>query len=118
MSNYVLEICAEDSGVPTLSTSSFVNIEVSDINDNPPLFSEENYTAIVQVRSFKSFFFLNFTFLKISNIKENLNLCKNFNTLQDCKYKHVNNSGSEDYFCACIPTHEHYEHSTYIYIIY
>ncbi|GFQ74088.1 fat-like cadherin-related tumor suppressor homolog [Trichonephila clavata] len=49
VSNYVLEICATDSGIPTLSSTSFLNIEVSDVNDNPPLFSEENYTAIVQL---------------------------------------------------------------------
>ncbi|KAG8186896.1 hypothetical protein JTE90_023783 [Oedothorax gibbosus] len=61
VSNYVIEICAEDSGVPTLSASSYVNIEVSDINDNPPLFSEENYTAIVQEGKPLGFTVLKFT---------------------------------------------------------
>ncbi|KFM71778.1 Fat-like cadherin-related tumor suppressor-like protein, partial [Stegodyphus mimosarum] len=55
------EICAEDSGKPTLSSSSFVNIEVSDINDNPPLFSEDNYTAIVQEGKPLGFTVLKFT---------------------------------------------------------
>nr|XP_042897100.1 fat-like cadherin-related tumor suppressor homolog isoform X1 [Parasteatoda tepidariorum] len=61
VSNYVLEICAEDSGLPRLSSSCFVNIEVSDINDNPPLFSEDNYTAIVQEGKPLGFTVLKFT---------------------------------------------------------
>ncbi|XP_046394541.1 fat-like cadherin-related tumor suppressor homolog isoform X2 [Ischnura elegans] len=47
-SNYVLEVYAQDLGVPSLSSSVMVNIEISDANDNPPLFSQSNYTAIVQ----------------------------------------------------------------------
>lgn len=49
VSNYVLEILAKDHGVPVLSRQVMVNIEISDANDNPPLFSQSNYTAVVQV---------------------------------------------------------------------
>lgn len=47
-SNYVLEIHARDSGQPTLESFVIVNIEVLDANDNPPLFSQSNYSAVVQ----------------------------------------------------------------------
>ena len=49
----MLEVHARDSGVPVLSSSVMVNIEISDANDNPPLFSQANYTAIVQVSNFR-----------------------------------------------------------------
>ncbi|GLV44546.1 kugelei [Carabus blaptoides fortunei] len=48
ISSYVLEILAKDNGLPVLSRSVLVNIEISDTNDNPPLFSQSNYTTIVQ----------------------------------------------------------------------
>ncbi|KRT79053.1 Cadherin, partial [Oryctes borbonicus] len=47
-SNYVLEILAKDHGLPVLSRQVMVNIEISDANDNPPLFSQSNYTGVVQ----------------------------------------------------------------------
>lgn len=48
ISNYVLEIEARDNGIPQLSNYVLINIEISDANDNPPLFTKFNYTAIVQ----------------------------------------------------------------------
>lgn len=49
VSSYVLEVRAQDMGSPLLSTFALVNIEVSDANDNPPLFGEKgNYTAVVK----------------------------------------------------------------------
>ncbi|XP_076376857.1 FAT atypical cadherin kugelei isoform X4 [Megalopta genalis] len=48
VSNYVLEVHARDSGIPMLSSFVMVNIEVLDANDNPPMFSLSNYTAVVQ----------------------------------------------------------------------
>ena len=48
ISSYVLEIQATDHGIPELSSSVLVNLEISDFNDNPPLFSQDNYTAVVQ----------------------------------------------------------------------
>jgi protocadherin Fat 1/2/3 len=45
----VLEVHARDSGIPVLSSFVMVNIEISDANDNPPLFTQSNYSAIVQV---------------------------------------------------------------------
>lgn len=47
ISTYVLEIEARDNGFPQLSNQVWINIEISDANDNPPLFTETNYTAIV-----------------------------------------------------------------------
>lgn len=48
VSSYVLEVIAKDNGLPVLSRQMNVNIEISDANDNPPLFSQPNYTTIVQ----------------------------------------------------------------------
>ncbi|XP_049820796.1 fat-like cadherin-related tumor suppressor homolog isoform X5 [Aethina tumida] len=48
VSSYVIEILAKDNGVPVLSRQTLVNIEISDANDNPPVFSQENYIAFVQ----------------------------------------------------------------------
>lgn len=48
ISSYVLEIEALDNGVPPLSSYSLLNIEISDANDNPPLFMQPNYTVFVQ----------------------------------------------------------------------
>ncbi|XP_055855772.1 fat-like cadherin-related tumor suppressor homolog isoform X2 [Episyrphus balteatus] len=48
ISSYVLEIRARDNGTPELSSYVHVNIDISDANDNPPLFNKSNYTIIVQ----------------------------------------------------------------------
>lgn len=47
-SSYVLEIVAKDCGFPELSSYVLVNIEISDANDNVPIFSKTNYTTVVQ----------------------------------------------------------------------
>lgn len=44
----MLEVHARDNGIPMLSSFVMVNMEVLDANDNPPLFSLPNYTAVVQ----------------------------------------------------------------------
>lgn len=48
VSSYVLQVRATDFGVPQLSSFALVNVDVLDTNDNPPLFLQPNYTAIVQ----------------------------------------------------------------------
>lgn len=48
ISNYVLQIQANDNGLPILSNTVYVTVEISDANDNPPVFSEANYTTFVQ----------------------------------------------------------------------
>uniref|UniRef100_A0A182QTF4 Fat-like cadherin-related tumor suppressor homolog n=1 Tax=Anopheles farauti TaxID=69004 RepID=A0A182QTF4_9DIPT len=48
ISNYVLEVQARDHGVPTLTAYVLVNVEISDANDNPPMFTQQNYTTVVQ----------------------------------------------------------------------
>ncbi|XP_037031417.1 fat-like cadherin-related tumor suppressor homolog isoform X7 [Bradysia coprophila] len=48
VSNYVLEVRARDNGFPVLSSYVLINIEISDANDNPPVFTKNNYTTIVQ----------------------------------------------------------------------
>lgn len=49
-SGYTLTVVASDNGVPALSSSAVINIDISDVNDNPPLFSQANYSLIIQVR--------------------------------------------------------------------
>ncbi|XP_043918442.1 protocadherin Fat 1 [Protopterus annectens] len=48
ISGYTLTIQAADSGNPPRSNTTTVNIDVSDINDNPPTFSQANYSVIIQ----------------------------------------------------------------------
>lgn len=44
----VVEI--RDSGLPPLSSTAVVTVDIEDVNDCPPLFSESSYNATVQVR--------------------------------------------------------------------
>lgn len=48
-SGYTLTVVASDGGTPPLSSSAMINIDISDVNDNPPLFSQANYSLIIQV---------------------------------------------------------------------
>lgn len=38
---------ATDGGIPSLSDVVTVNINVTDINDNTPVFSQDTYTAVI-----------------------------------------------------------------------
>lgn len=38
---------ATDGGTPSLSDVATVNINVTDINDNSPVFSQDTYTTVV-----------------------------------------------------------------------
>uniref|UniRef100_A0A7N6AC75 FAT atypical cadherin 3a n=1 Tax=Anabas testudineus TaxID=64144 RepID=A0A7N6AC75_ANATE len=46
--SYSLAIRALDSGMPPMSSTVMVNIDISDINDNPPTFSPANLTTVIQ----------------------------------------------------------------------
>ncbi|XP_053502499.1 protocadherin Fat 3a [Ictalurus furcatus] len=48
IAGYALAVRALDSGTPSLSSTVIVNIDISDINDNPPTFSPANHTAVIQ----------------------------------------------------------------------
>ncbi|KAM9511842.1 protocadherin gamma-C5-like isoform 7-T7 [Salvelinus alpinus] len=47
-SQYSIEISASDSGKPPLSSKKTIIIDVLDVNDNPPLFSQPSYTVYVK----------------------------------------------------------------------
>ncbi|XP_028323053.1 protocadherin Fat 3 [Gouania willdenowi] len=49
VSRYSLSVQAFDSGSPAKSSTVTVNIDISDINDNPPVFSPPNSTAVIQL---------------------------------------------------------------------
>lgn len=49
VSSYRLLVQAFDSGSPAMSTSVTVNIDIADVNDNPPVFSPGNASAVIQV---------------------------------------------------------------------
>ncbi|KAM4620340.1 protocadherin Fat 3 [Polymixia lowei] len=49
VSRYSLSVQAFDSGSPAMSSTVTVNIDVSDVNDNPPVFTPPNSTAIIQL---------------------------------------------------------------------
>lgn len=44
---YYLTVAATDGGTPSLSDVATVNINVTDINDNTPMFSQDTYTAVI-----------------------------------------------------------------------
>ncbi|KAM9318351.1 protocadherin Fat 3a isoform 2-T2 [Pholidichthys leucotaenia] len=46
--SFSLAIRALDSGAPPMSSTAMVNIDISDINDNPPTFSPGNLSAVIQ----------------------------------------------------------------------
>ncbi|XP_060764976.1 protocadherin beta-16-like isoform X7 [Neoarius graeffei] len=46
-SDYNITITATDGGSPPLSSSVTIHLSVSDINDNPPVFEQQSYTAYV-----------------------------------------------------------------------
>ncbi|KAL2094509.1 hypothetical protein ACEWY4_009228 [Coilia grayii] len=45
--DYNITITATDEGSPPLSSSKTINLSVSDVNDNPPVFEEQSYSAYV-----------------------------------------------------------------------
>ncbi|XP_060765541.1 protocadherin beta-16-like [Neoarius graeffei] len=45
--DYNITITATDGGSPPLSSSMTIHLTVSDINDNPPVFEQQSYTAYV-----------------------------------------------------------------------
>ncbi|XP_041800662.1 protocadherin beta-16-like [Chelmon rostratus] len=47
VSDYNITISATDEGSPPLSSSKSVQFSVADINDNPPVFEEQSYSAYV-----------------------------------------------------------------------
>ncbi|XP_067454502.1 protocadherin beta-16-like [Thunnus thynnus] len=47
VSDYNITITASDEGSPPLSSSKTVQLSVADINDNPPVFEEQSYSAYV-----------------------------------------------------------------------
>uniref|UniRef100_A0A669D8A2 FAT atypical cadherin 3a n=1 Tax=Oreochromis niloticus TaxID=8128 RepID=A0A669D8A2_ORENI len=44
--DYFLTVEARDGGTPSLSAITTVNIDLTDVNDNPPMFSHSVYTAV------------------------------------------------------------------------
>ncbi|KAM4621334.1 protocadherin beta-16-like [Polymixia lowei] len=47
VSDYNITITATDEGSPPLSSSKSFQLSVADVNDNPPVFEEQSYTAYV-----------------------------------------------------------------------
>ncbi|XP_076020940.1 uncharacterized protein LOC143011823 [Genypterus blacodes] len=47
VSEYNITITATDEGSPPLSSSKTVHLTVADVNDNPPVFEEQSYSAYV-----------------------------------------------------------------------
>uniref|UniRef100_A0A2K6NG81 FAT atypical cadherin 1 n=1 Tax=Rhinopithecus roxellana TaxID=61622 RepID=A0A2K6NG81_RHIRO len=48
ISGYTLTVQASDNGSPPRVNTTTVNIDVSDVNDNAPVFSRGNYSVIIQ----------------------------------------------------------------------
>ncbi|XP_061691770.1 protocadherin gamma-C5-like [Syngnathoides biaculeatus] len=48
VSEYRIEVTATDSGSPPLSSQTAITVSVSDVNDNPPVFSQTSYNVYVK----------------------------------------------------------------------
>ncbi|RXN25629.1 protocadherin beta-16-like protein [Labeo rohita] len=48
LADYNITITATDEGSPPLSSTKNIHLTVADVNDNPPVFQEQNYRAHVQ----------------------------------------------------------------------
>jgi len=46
---YNLKIVAVDGGMPALTSTADVTVELLDVNDSPPQFTNDNFTAILEV---------------------------------------------------------------------
>ncbi|XP_054423921.1 protocadherin gamma-A1-like [Pteronotus mesoamericanus] len=46
-SRYNITVVATDQGTPTLSTEMHISLQVTDINDNPPVFSQDSYSMYI-----------------------------------------------------------------------
>ncbi|XP_053575591.1 protocadherin gamma-B2-like [Bombina bombina] len=46
-SSYIVSILAADRGIPSLSSEININIEISDVNDNPPVFMKPSYDLYI-----------------------------------------------------------------------
>uniref|UniRef100_A0A8C1M8K7 FAT atypical cadherin 2 n=1 Tax=Cyprinus carpio TaxID=7962 RepID=A0A8C1M8K7_CYPCA len=51
ITHYSLTVQAADEGDPPLSSAVQVTVTVSDVNDNPPMFSQINHSLILQVKT-------------------------------------------------------------------
>uniref|UniRef100_A0A3B4H5K7 Protocadherin Fat 3-like n=1 Tax=Pundamilia nyererei TaxID=303518 RepID=A0A3B4H5K7_9CICH len=49
VSRYSLSVQAFDSGSPAMSSTVTINIDISDVNDNPPVFNPPNSTVVIQL---------------------------------------------------------------------
>lgn len=47
LSGYLLTVTAKDGGLPPLSDTTDVEISVSDINDNSPVFLKQSYSGTI-----------------------------------------------------------------------
>ncbi|KAM9311556.1 protocadherin alpha-C2-like [Gastrophryne carolinensis] len=45
--SYNITVTATDSGIPPLSSQKTLYVQISDVNDNPPIFEEPSYTVYV-----------------------------------------------------------------------
>ncbi|XP_035378386.1 protocadherin beta-16-like [Electrophorus electricus] len=48
VSDYNITVTATDEGSPPLSSAKIIQLSVSDVNDNPPVFEEQTYSAHVK----------------------------------------------------------------------
>ena len=45
---YIMTVEACDGGMPSLSTTAMVKIDITDANDNRPIFVQQDYQAVVR----------------------------------------------------------------------
>ncbi|XP_029797960.1 protocadherin gamma-A1 isoform X8 [Suricata suricatta] len=46
-SSYNITVTATDQGIPSLLTETHISLQVTDINDNPPVFAQDSYSTFI-----------------------------------------------------------------------
>lgn len=76
VSGYLLTVTAKDGGNPPLSDTTDIEISVSDVNDNPPLFKQQSYTGnILEDALIGRYYLVRYLDAGLRNIFYSRNVC-------------------------------------------
>uniref|UniRef100_A0A8C1MB16 FAT atypical cadherin 2 n=1 Tax=Cyprinus carpio TaxID=7962 RepID=A0A8C1MB16_CYPCA len=98
ITHYSLTVQAADEGDPPLSSAVQVTVTVSDVNDNPPMFSQINHSLILQVKTNAS----SKAYLLEYNTTQRSELQIHLHSDQNKQHIHVTDSGHPPLSSICV----------------